>query len=137
MWLVDSSRIIDWMRRGRSPARILQPFVLAGQTVTCGIVRVEVLRGVVKPAAHAELTALFDAIPVVPVDDEVGRRAARLAWTLDRKGQILPASDLVIAACALQAQARLVTLDPHFESIPGLHCTKELPDLSFDAPVSP
>jgi predicted nucleic acid-binding protein len=135
MWLVDSSRIIDWMRRGRSPVRILRPFVLAGQTVTCSIVRVEVLRGIVNSAAHAEMTSLFDAIPEEPVDTEIGRQASALAWTLDRKGRVLPVSDLIIACCALRARARLVTLDPHFESVPGLRIVKELPDLLFDAPA--
>jgi predicted nucleic acid-binding protein len=130
MWLVDSSKFIDWMRGGKNPTRILKPFVIAGQITTCGIVRVEVLRGAVKPAVREELTALFDAIPEVPLSSGIWKRTADLAWALDRKGQILPVSDLLIACCALHAGASVVTVDPHFCSIPGLHVRRDLPDLS-------
>jgi len=128
MWLVDSSKIIEWMRCGRSPVRILQPFVIAGQLSTCGIVRVEVLRGVVKPAIRDEMAALFAAIPEVPLSSDLWNRAADLAWTLDRKGNILPVTDLLIASCALHAGAIVVSVDPHFGSIPGLRVRRDLPE---------
>jgi predicted nucleic acid-binding protein len=133
MWLVDSSKFIEWMRRGESPIRILRPFLVAGQLRTCGIVPVEVLRGVVKPAVRDEMAALFDAIPEVPLSPDIWKRTADLAWTLDRKGMVLPVSDLLIACCALQAQARVVTVDPHFDSIPGLQVRRDLPDLASDS----
>jgi predicted nucleic acid-binding protein len=129
MWFVDSSKFIDWMRGGRSPLRILHPFVVAGHIRTCGIVRVEVLRGVVRPVVKNEMAALFDAIPEVPLSSDICRRTADLAWALDRKGKILPVSDLLIACCALQVKARLVSVDPHFDSIPGLQVRRDLPDL--------
>ena len=79
MWFVDSSKFIDWMRRGESPIRILRPFLVAGQLRTCGIVPVEVLRGVVKPAVRDEMAALFDAIPEVPLSPDIWKRTADLA----------------------------------------------------------
>jgi predicted nucleic acid-binding protein len=129
MWLVDASKYIDWMRAGRNPTRILQPFLLAGRLVTCGVVRVEVMRGVVRPAVREELNALFDLIPEVEVSAGIWKDTADLAWTLDRKGMVLPVSDLLIASCALYANARVVTVDPHFKSIPGLKVQRDLPDL--------
>lgn len=131
MWLVDSSKFIDWMRGGKSPTRILQPFLMAGQIKTCGIVRVEVIRGAIKQAVREELTALFDVIPEIPLSSAICKRTTDLAWALDRKGQILPVSDLLIASCALHASASVVTVDPHFDSIPGLHVRRDLPDLSI------
>lgn len=127
MWLVDSSRIIDWMRHGRSPTRKLQPFVMAGQLVTSGIVRVEVLRGVVKPTIKTELSGLFDAIPEVPLSPALWRRITDTAWRLDRQGTVLPLSDLIIGVSAIEANARMVTLDPHFASIPELTVAEDLP----------
>jgi predicted nucleic acid-binding protein len=129
MWLVDSSKIIEWMRRGRSPVRILQPFVIAGQLRTCGIIRVEILRGVVKPAIRDEMAALFNAIPEVPLSSDLCQRAADLAWTLDRKGTILPVTDLLIASCALHVKAIVVSVDPHFKTIPGLQVRRDFPEL--------
>lgn len=132
MWFVDSSKFIEWMRLGRSPVRILQPFVIAGQLRTCGIVRVEVLRGVVKPAVRNEMTALFDAIPEVPLAADLWKQTADLAWALDRKGTILPVTDLLIASCAIHVKAIVVSADPHFASIPGLSLRRDLPELAPD-----
>lgn len=128
MWVVDSSKFIDWMRRGLNPTRILRPFVLADQIVTCGLIRLEVIRGVVKPAAKSELTSLFDAIREVPLCTAIWQRATDLAWQLDRQGEVLPSSDLIIGACALHVGAAVVTTDKHFASIPRLNTVHELPD---------
>jgi predicted nucleic acid-binding protein len=129
MWLVDSSKFIDWIREGKSPTRTLRPFVLADQVVTCGVIRVEVVRGAIKPTVRAELNALFDAIPQVSLSPPLWKRVADLAGELDRRGIVLPATDLIIGCCALHAGASVVTGDPHFTSIPGLMVRGDLPDL--------
>jgi predicted nucleic acid-binding protein len=56
----------------------------------------------------------------VPADENLWRAATRLAWDLDRQGQVIPGPDAVIAASALQLGADIVTADGHFEDIPGL-----------------
>jgi predicted nucleic acid-binding protein len=134
MWLVDSSTFIDWMRAGRNPTRILRPYVLTGQLVSCGVIRVEVLRGAIKPAVKAELGALFDAIQDIPFSASIWTRTVEWAWRLDRQGTVLPVSDLMIAGCAQQVGATVVTADPHFAAIPGLRVRRELPAAdAFDA----
>jgi predicted nucleic acid-binding protein len=130
MWLVDSCLFIDWMRAGRNPLLILRPFVLAGQVVSCGVVRLEVVRGTVKPSLKTELSDLFDVLPEVPLTAAFWKKSAELAWTLDRRGIVLPPTDLIIGSCALQAGAVLVTTDPHFASIPNLKVRTHLPDSS-------
>ena len=127
MWIVDSSIFIDWLRSGHSPLRILRPFVMAGQMVSCGIIRLEVVRGAVKPALKNELSALFDALPEVPLTTKLWAKISELAWTLDRQGIVVPASDLIIGACAIEAGAILVTTDPHFNAIPLLKTRTHLP----------
>ena len=128
MWIVDSSVFIDWIRQGRNPTRILRPFVLADQVFTCGVIRVEVLRGAVKPTVKAELGELFDALRDIPFSTAVWDRSVALAWTLDRQGSVLPLSDLMIAACALDVGAAVVATDPHFNRIPGLKVRRSLPE---------
>ncbi len=127
MWLIDSSLFIDWMRLGQSPLRILRPFVLSEQVVTCGVIRLEVVRGAIKPALKTELNTLFDVIPEVPLTPALWTKTTELAWILDRRGIVLPATDLIIGACALQAGAVLVSTDPHFTSIPNLVVRTHLP----------
>jgi predicted nucleic acid-binding protein len=115
------------MRKGRNPVRLLASWIQSGEIVSCGVVRIEVLRGMVKPAAKAEITGLFDAIPEIPLQSSVVADAADLAWTLDRKGTVLPVTDLLIAACARKAGALVVSEDPHFAAIPGLRVASDLP----------
>jgi predicted nucleic acid-binding protein len=50
----------------------------------------------------------------------VWERTGQLAWALDRKRIVLPVSDLLIAACAMHVKAAVLTLDAHFQEIPGL-----------------
>lgn len=61
----------------------------------------------------ASYTLLFDK--VLPVDDEVARRALHLAFTVRPR---LPTVDSLIAATAQHAEASLVHLDKHFTAIP-------------------
>jgi predicted nucleic acid-binding protein len=71
--------------------------------------------------------SLFDAIPEISLSDELMRRASNLAWKLDRKGSVLPLSDIVIAQCALDSGSWLVSEDKHFAKISGLKVRKALP----------
>lgn len=127
MWMIDSSVYIDWMRAGRNPTRIVRPLVEAGQLVSCGLIRVEVLRGIVKPKVHDEMKALLDALREIPVTTSVWSRISELAWQLDRNGEVLPVSDLIIGCCALLSQAALITTDAHFTKIPGLTLRATVP----------
>ena len=50
-YLVDSTVYIDWMRAGLNPVRMLAPWLRSGALAGCGIVRAEVLRGMVATAS--------------------------------------------------------------------------------------
>jgi predicted nucleic acid-binding protein len=126
MILVDSTKYITWMRQGRNPVALLAAPLTAGKLLTCGIIRIEVLRGVIKPKAKAELTRFFDIMPEIPLTPALLCDAAELAWTLDRQGQVLPVSDLIIATCAKRAGATVITEDLHFRQIPGLKLRADL-----------
>jgi len=49
-----------------------------------------------------------------------------LAWSLDRKGIILPVQDIHIAVCAMQSGAVILTYDQHFQMIPGIDATDKI-----------
>ena len=127
MILVDSTKYISWMRSGRNPVVVVSSLLRARQLVTCGIVRVEVLRGIVKPEAKAQIEMLFDATPDIPLDPVVIADAVETAWSLDREGDVLPVTDLLIGSCARRVGATIVTEDHHFARIPGLSVRDELP----------
>ncbi|AHF90216.1 twitching motility protein PilT [Opitutaceae bacterium TAV5] len=54
------------------------------------------------------------------------RRAARLAWEMDRRGDVIPLPDIVIGATALEHGAAVLTFDRHYQKIPGLTALSDL-----------
>jgi predicted nucleic acid-binding protein len=125
--LVDSSIYIDLLRAGRSPGDELRSTLEAGLLLTCGIVRLEVLRGIIDDHVREWVDGLFAEMISCPLDENLWRDAAHLAWGLDRRGTVLPVPDLAIASCALRARAVVVSRDPHFQLIPDLEVFESMP----------
>jgi predicted nucleic acid-binding protein len=120
MILVDSTLYIAWLRARSDPTVALGEPLRRHEAATCGIVRAEVLRGIVSPVVQPRMAGLFDLMHEIPLDGSLWTEAAELAWTLDRQGVVLPLADLAIAACGRRIGATVVTTDPHFSRIPGL-----------------
>lgn len=120
--LVDSNVYIDLLRRKKDVIATLYAWIHArdGNLSICGIVRLEVLRGVISIKQHRKISAFMDVMCNVPSDNRLWAEATELAWNLDRKGQMIPAVDVVIAASALRIGAALLTSDTHFARIDGL-----------------
>jgi len=127
MLLIDSTIYIDWFRNRIEPREIIEPWIRARAVAICGVIRAEVIRGVIRPRQKARIEELFDALEETPTDYALWADAAELAWTMDRKGIVLPLTDIVIAACARRSNATLVTVDDHFLKIPGLNTLPDVP----------
>jgi predicted nucleic acid-binding protein len=120
MILVDSTLYIDWLRERTNFHVRLEPWLRSGRLVGCGVVRAEVLRGVVDRRQRDRTAEFFGLFPEVPTDRDLWGQVAGAAWDLDRRGRVLPLSDIVIGSCAVRAGAALVSSDPHFRDFPGL-----------------
>lgn len=119
--LVDSSVYIRLMRRRLDPVSVLFEHYDTVNLVTCGIVRIEVLRGIREPRPRERLEAFMSVMQYVPTDDRLWKDATDLAWMIDRAGNTIQATDAVVAACALSKGASVLTLDSEFQHVPGLH----------------
>jgi predicted nucleic acid-binding protein len=124
--LIDSSFYIDALRHRRLLPLLLRDWLVAGKLWTCGVIRVEVLPGVRNDAIKTDLGMMFEVMNDIPTDGDLWQSTAELAWKLDRRGIVLPVSDLVIASCALQLDIPLLTLDLDFSRIPGLKTRRTL-----------
>lgn len=124
--LVDSSWYIWHMRAGRRPLRELQPIEFTRDIATCGIVRAEVARGIRDPALLKKFQVRWDVMLSVPTDKDLLLDAETLAWQLDRRGVVLPLTDILIACCARRIGAVVLTFDKHFSHIPGLRCANRI-----------
>ncbi len=125
--LPDSNVYIDALRAGVDPFHQFAPYLEEWEFGTCGMVVLEVCRGLRAPAALKRFRERFSVMIYIPTTNSLWERATQLAWSLDRQGLTLPAQDLIIAACALHAGALVLTRDAHFQHIPGLRTLDRLP----------
>jgi predicted nucleic acid-binding protein len=117
---VDTSALIDALTGPRRSLPALIAIVDAGHRLdVSAIVLYDWLRGPRKPAELAAQEALLPADRAWPFGPAEAARAARLYAQVRRaRGREI---DLAIAACAIEAEAALWTLNPKdFEGIPAL-----------------
>lgn len=124
--LVDTCWYIQTSRDKKDPLEILSFMSETRDIATCGIIKAEVGRGIretkfLERYEEAWSTMLY-------IDDGLKRWEATmaLAWSLDRKGIVLPIQDIHIAACAAHAGAVILTYDQHFQMIPGVDATDRI-----------
>ncbi|MCU0792231.1 MAG: PIN domain-containing protein [Opitutaceae bacterium] len=124
--LVDSSYFITLQNRRIDPLAHLSEFELDYDIAITGVVWAEVLRGRSDPHLRDRYEHAFSLARLLHLSAAGWQRMARLAWELDRKGDVLPLTDLIIAATALEHRAAVLTFDRHFQKIPGLVVVSDL-----------
>jgi predicted nucleic acid-binding protein len=119
MIVADSSALIEYYRRGGSPA--VQDAVAAAIADDVlafnGIIFVEVVGFAADEPERRALLASFGAFHRLPLEDADFDLAASIGFDLRRRGRTVPATDLIIAACAIRAGAELLHVDDHFADI--------------------
>lgn len=118
--MVDSTVFIHLMRSDLDPVEILTAWIPPYELLTCGMVRLEVERGIIGKRLRNRMVRFFNMLRFIPTTNPIWANATEMARTLDRAGKVLPAQDILIAAHALKFGGRILTSDRHFESIPGL-----------------
>ena len=118
--LVDSTFYIGWQKQRLDPFSALALFDQSREFITCGMVVMEVCRGLQLEPQRRRYRIAFAVMNCVPTTSRVWDIATDIALALDRKGTPIPPQDSVIAAHALHAGAAILTLDNDFRRIPGL-----------------
>lgn len=116
--IIDTTVLIDVSKGTPKAAAFFERH--AGELLASEISRVEVLQGA---RAHelALIEELFEVIEWIPVFEEIARRAGTLGQVWLRSHSGIDTPDLIIAASAQLADARLATLNvKHFPMFPGL-----------------
>jgi predicted nucleic acid-binding protein len=104
----DKAIVSQWLELGQSDALILYSAVSAAE-----------LWAGARPAEHAALDALFDALLCVPTDAAVGRRAGEYLRRY-RKSHAVELGDALIAASAVERGAALWTRNRKHYPMPEL-----------------
>lgn len=118
--MVDSNVYIGLLKARRDPTGMLGAWAGDRNLATCGMIRMEVLRGLKVPKVYQSVANFMDVLINVRSGDTFWDEAAALAWQLDRKGKIIPSQDIIIATSTMRLGAAILTSDTHFHAIEGL-----------------
>ena len=119
MILVDSSSWIHFLRPSGDPvvrARV-EAALTAGEACWCPLVRLELWNGAAGDRDRKILRDFESVLPELTIDEEVWTTAYDLARRARAAGVSVPATDLLIAACARRHDAGLETADADFERL--------------------
>lgn len=119
--LVDTSAWVDYFNKPDSATgNAVEQILRMGKAVISGIILTELLQGArIKKEFDAILEAML-CIPILELTLNTWIEAGRISFMLCRKGITIPTTDLIIAALALENNCMVLTLDSHFQQIPGV-----------------
>ena len=122
MILIDSSSWIHLLRPNGDPAvrSRVENALQSGEACWCPLIQIELWNGA---GGNQEKKVLRDFAKVLPellITDDVWHTAYDLARHARERGITIPASDLVIAACAQYHKAGLETADSDFARLEDL-----------------
>ena len=122
--LLDTNVLIRFFRSDRKIADIISTFeTIVIPTVILGEFKSGVDPLTVGGKRQLEvLDAFLDSpsVDIIPVTEDVSSAYARIFRTLKANGTPIPQNDIWIAACAMDAGAKLISSDNHFTKIPLL-----------------
>lgn len=117
--LVDTSGWIDALRRDGDPAvrADVRAVTTEGTALLCDVVLLELWNGA-KGQAEVELLADLERdVECVPTTAGVWIAAREMARACRKKGVMVPATDLLVAACAQEHGLSILHHDAHFDLI--------------------
>lgn len=119
MTLVDTSSWILFLRRGgdASVKRRVHDLLNEGAVAICPVVLAELWMGAGSAKDRQDVQDIQDVVPCLPVDQKVWDLSYRLAGACCQHGTPVPASDLLIAACAFSHGAAVDAEDKHFATL--------------------
>jgi hypothetical protein len=117
--LVDTSAWIDALRRDGDPdvRASVRAATAEGRAVLCDLVLLELWNGAHGTSEQRLLRELERDLEKVPTTPVVWEAAAELARTCRRMGVSVPATDILIAACAEHHHLDILHRDAHFNHI--------------------
>jgi predicted nucleic acid-binding protein len=120
--LVDTSSWIHFLRPNGDAKvrRRVERALTEGEACWCSLVKLELWNGARAQREGAVLRDLERAVPELKIDDDVWAVSYDLARRARAKGITVPATDILIAACALHHGAGIETADSDFDALNSL-----------------
>lgn len=119
MVVIDTSVWIFALRRNFLPLvkeRVGQALIESDVAIN-GIIELELLGGVRNDKEYGRLKDRLDGLHYIEMEKRLWDAASRMAYDLKGKGANIPATDVLIAASAIDNDAVLLHADVHFDTI--------------------
>ena len=122
MKLVDTSAWIHGLRPDgdATVAARVQALLASGDAAWCPLIRLELWNGARGQHEQRVLRDMERDLPELEISQEVWSLADEMARGARRQGKTVPASDIVIAACARHHGVELEHADSHFEVLAAI-----------------
>ena len=119
MTLIDSSAWIEYYRKSgdRHYKKNIITILTENKAAICGIIKTEILVHTKTKKEYRLIKSDFYGLTWFETDINVYNKASEIGFSLKKKGITIPATDLIIAACALTNNSFLLHFDKHFEQI--------------------
>ena len=132
--VVDTDVLIDYFSGVSPSAEAVLRLIETDRLAVTSLTIFELYCGVQREELQQDIELLVNASRIVlALSIEAARRAAEQFRDLKRKGQVLPAPDLLVAGCCLAADLPLLTRNrQHFSRLTQLDLVEfhEIEDLS-------
>ena len=118
--LVDSSIWIDFFRGIASIKELLTKLIARDRVFTAGPVLFELLQGIRSPEEREQVKEALLSVNFLEITPEDWEGAALMSRELRSKGITIPMTDQLLAQLAKTHDLEIISLDPHFDQIPGI-----------------
>ena len=118
--LVDTSVWIDFFRGVAAIKEFLTKLVARDRVFTAGPVLFELLQGIRSAEERGEVKEALLSVNFLEITPEDWEAAALISRELRSQGITIPLTDLLLAQLAKAHDLEIISLDPHFDQIPGI-----------------
>ncbi len=127
MKLIDSSCWVDYYHPdgdSRIQTAVAEAFE-SDEAAICGVIRIEILGYIARQAEYDAASEDFSGMHNLPITNSEFDTAVAIGRALRAKGASVPATDLLIAAAAINNNAVLLHCDRHFLMIAKYSALKQ------------
>jgi predicted nucleic acid-binding protein len=118
--LVDTSVWIDFFRGIASTKEFLTKLIARDRVFTSGPVLFELLQGIRSAEEREQVKEALLSLNFLEITPADWEGAALISRELRSKGITIPMTDLLLAQLARTHDLEIISLDPHFDQIPGI-----------------
>lgn len=118
--LIDTSAWVEYFKGHSKTADTVTSLIETGRASICGVIYYELLQGARDEREARYLPNALSALTYFEMSPDTWIHAGRIAAGLRSRGITLPISDILVGTVALIHSIQVLTLDKHFNSIPGL-----------------